>query len=236
MFVQPRAQNPTGVAMSRARRDELATLIADSDMLVVEDDHSGSIASADLHSFGELLPDRVAHIRSYSKSHGPDLRLAALGGPAHIVDPVIHRRRLGPSWTSRLLQQVLIELLTDRTAQDKVASAASAYRERRQTFVDHLTLHGLPVDAHCSGSGMNLWVPVVDEQRAVTALAARGIAVAPGTPFTVTNADLEHIRVTTAVLSTPADIEHAANAVAAAAVKTERSSKYRPLTDLKYHL
>ena len=32
----------------------------------------------------------------YSKSHGPDLRIAALGGPSSIVDRIVARRMLGP--------------------------------------------------------------------------------------------------------------------------------------------
>ncbi|HAN35327.1 MAG TPA: GntR family transcriptional regulator, partial [Acidimicrobiaceae bacterium] len=59
---------------------ELAALLANSDALVVEDDHSGDIASGALVSLGKWLPQRTVHIRSYSKSHGPDLRLAAVGG------------------------------------------------------------------------------------------------------------------------------------------------------------
>ncbi len=55
-------------------------------------------------SLGSLRPDQTVHIRSFSKSHGPDLRLAALSGPASIVDPLLERRLLGQGWTSRLLQ------------------------------------------------------------------------------------------------------------------------------------
>ena len=58
------------------------------------------------------------HIRSYSKSHGPDLRLAAVGGAGDVVDPVANRRLLGPGWSSRILQAVLVELLRDPTTAD----------------------------------------------------------------------------------------------------------------------
>ena len=79
VFLQPRAHNPTGITLTAQRGHELAALLANSDALVVEDDHSGDIASGALVSLGKWLPQRTVHIRSYSKSHGPDLRLAAVG-------------------------------------------------------------------------------------------------------------------------------------------------------------
>ncbi len=66
------------------------------------------------------------HVRSFSKSHGPDLRIAALGGPRDLVDRIVARRMLGPGWTSRMLQTILLDLLTDGTSLDAVTEAAAA--------------------------------------------------------------------------------------------------------------
>ena len=84
------------------------------DVIVVEDDHAGDIATAPAVSLG-AAPARTGPCtcRSFSKSHGPDLRLAAVGGPADVIAAVADRRLLGPGWSSRLLQAVLLDLLTD---------------------------------------------------------------------------------------------------------------------------
>jgi DNA-binding transcriptional MocR family regulator len=104
VFLQPRAQNPTGVSWTTGRTRELAEVLAAApSTVVIEDDSAGDIASAPAVSVGATLPDRTVHIRSFSKSHGPDLRLAALSGPSSIVDGLIERRLLGQGWTSRLL-------------------------------------------------------------------------------------------------------------------------------------
>ncbi len=194
-FVQPRAHNPTGITQSAQRSRELAALIAGHPLFVVEDDHSGQIAGSALHSLGEHLPGQTVHIHSFSKSHGPDLRLAAIGGPAQVLDPVIRRRHLGPSWTSRLLQRVLLELLSDPTAEAMVATATDVYTERRSSLVAMLTERGMAIG---DGSGMNVWIPVADEQRAVVSLAAQGIGAAPGRPFMVEPTEQDYIRVTIA--------------------------------------
>lgn len=180
VVLQPRAHNPTGVSMTSTRARELAAVLRRHDALVVEDDHSGEIASARDVTLGPLLPDRVVHVRSYSKSHGPDLRIAAVGGPASVLDGLVARRMLGPGWTSRLLQHVLVDLLTDSSAIEAVAHARRVYHARRRALRDALAGHGIAIDP---GDGINVWLPVHDERTALVRLEAAGIRVAPGTPF-----------------------------------------------------
>jgi DNA-binding transcriptional MocR family regulator len=187
IVLQPRAHNPTGVSMSSTRARELAAVIRKhlaaspgADVHVIEDDHSGEIASSADVSLGSHLPDRVVHVRSYSKSHGPDLRIAAMGGPAAVLDRVIARRMLGPGWTSRLLQHLLVDLLTDGDAMDAVAQARRVYYARQRALTTALADLGVDVQP---GDGINLWVPVADEPTALVRLEAAGIRVARGRPF-----------------------------------------------------
>lgn len=210
--LQPRAHNPTGVAWSERRARAIAELAGDRPLLVIEDDHSGMVAGAPLHSTGRFRPDRTVHVHSFSKSHGPDLRLAAVGGPASVIDQVVRRRQLGPSWTSRLLQDVLLGLLTDSRAERTVRRAEDHYRKRRAALVEALRRHEMTVAD--TGSGLNLWIPVDDERNALVALAASGVGAAPGTPFLVEPGGPDHIRLTISAVDDP---ERLAGLVAAAA-------------------
>ena len=107
--------------MTARRAAELADVLAAyPEVTVVEDDHAGDIATAPPVSLGTRLPDRTVHVSGFSKSHGPDLRLAALGGPAALITAVADRRLLGPGWSSRLLQAVLLDLLTSGRASAQV--------------------------------------------------------------------------------------------------------------------
>lgn len=180
--IQPRAQNPTGASMDADRIKGLAMILRRSETpcVVLEDDHSGSIVPTPDLSIGRWLPDQVLHVRSYSKSHGPDLRIAALSGPEGVIDRVVATRMLGPGWTPRILQRLLYELLQDDTATRAVANARTQYRIRRSSFVDALDRSGVRVPP---GEGLNVWVPVADERSALVHLAANGIRVAPGGPF-----------------------------------------------------
>ncbi|WP_433307161.1 PLP-dependent aminotransferase family protein [Actinoplanes sp. CA-030573] len=223
LFLQPRAHNPTGVSMSPSRAAALAAVLAGfPDVVVVEDDHAGDIAGAPPVSLGRHLSARTVHVASFSKSHGPDLRLAAIGGPAPIVAAVADRRLLGPGWSSRLLQAVLLDLLTDPVAVAQVAAARDAYAGRREAMLSRLRERGVTASA---ADGINLWMAVDDQQIAMVSLAARGIAVAPGTPFCVTPAATDHVRVTVGLVADGFD--DLAGALASAAILDSRGSGAR---------
>ena len=194
LFVQPRAHNPTGVSMSLRRTRELAAALRrHPDVLVVEDDHAGDIASAPPVSLGSALPGQTVHVLSFSKSHGPDLRLAAVGGPAEVIAAVSDRRLLGPGWSSRLLQAVLVDLLRDPATVAGVERARSEYARRRAALVAALAARGVAASAD---DGINLWMEVADQQMAMLSLAAHGVAVAPGAPFMVSPLPVDHVRIT----------------------------------------
>lgn len=212
VFLQPRAQNPTGCAVTAERLAELADVLAGTDAVVIEDDHANEISSAPLVSLGTHLPDRTVHVRSFSKSHGPDLRLAAVGGAGHIVTAVENRRLLGPGWSSRILQSVLLELLRSPEVDHTLEVARHTYAERRKLVTAVLDAHAVP---YPDGDGINLWMRVADERAALVRLATQGVGAAPGAPFMV-RPDLDHLRITVGNLRN-ADAERVAERLVDAA-------------------
>ena len=215
LFLQPRAQNPTGASMTKERASALAPILARAaGTIVVEDDSAGAVAASAPISLGQWIPDQVIHIRSFSKSHGPDLRLAAMSGPSQLLGEIAHRRQLGQGWSSRLLQRVLLSLLTDPVAVAAVDHARGEYTRRRAALVSALT--SLEVEV-TDGDGLNLWVPVHDESAAIVRLATRGVGVTPGAPFDILAGGVDHIRVTVGLV---ADGHEALALVLAAAANT----------------
>ncbi|MEV8515180.1 aminotransferase class I/II-fold pyridoxal phosphate-dependent enzyme [Dactylosporangium sp. NPDC051484] len=203
VFLQPRALNPTGASWSKKRAAELALVLARHPAVcVIEDDSAGDISMAPLYSIGASLPMQTVHVSSFSKSHGPDLRLAAVGGPAAVLDPVLERRLLGQGWTSRLLQQLMARLLTEPSSVAAVRNAREEYARRRRCMVKALSRAGfeLPV-----GDGLNLWLPVADEQAALLSLAGDGISAAAGAAFTVGPMP-PHLRVTVGLVAEDHDL------------------------------
>jgi DNA-binding transcriptional MocR family regulator len=199
VFLQPRAHNPTGASWSPQRAAALSAVLTEHPAVyVVEDDSAGDLASGPLCSIGTHLPRQTVHVRSFSKSHGPDLRLAAVSGPATILDPILERRLLGQGWTSRLLQHLLLTMLTDPASIAAVSAARDEYARRRRLITAGLAGAGIALPA---GEGLNLWLPVADEQAALLSLASAGIGAAAGTAFAVGPPMAPHLRVTVGLVT-----------------------------------
>lgn len=202
VYLQPRAQNPTGTSLSHRRARKLAEIIGASSAVVIEDDSAGAIACSPAISLGSWLPDQTIHIRSFSKSHGPDLRLAAISGPGDAIQEMMAQRQLGQGWTSRLLQRILLNLLTDPQTNEAIAQARSIYRNRRKAIVEKLARYSIRVGGT---DGFNIWVPVVNETAALVRLASQGIGAAAGAPFTLSDNQGEHIRITISAINETCD-------------------------------
>ncbi|HET8756004.1 MAG TPA: aminotransferase class I/II-fold pyridoxal phosphate-dependent enzyme [Solirubrobacteraceae bacterium] len=190
VVVTPRGHNPLGAAVDAERAGALRRALPD-DVLVVEDDHLGPVAGTPYETLVRDRP-RWAAVRSVSKWLGPDLRLAVLTGDPTTLARVEGRQALGPGWVSGLIQRLAVHMWSDADVLARVAGAAEVYRARREAFA---TAAGVPAPP----SGINVWVPVPDEDAVVRALLADGWAVAAGTPYRLSGGPA--IRVTTAALS-----------------------------------
>ena len=219
LVVTPRAQNPTGAAFDAERARALRRILrARPELLVIEDDHAGAVAGAPMHTLCDGERERWAVVRSTSKTHAPDLRLALLAGDGETVARVAGRQRVGLRWVSQLLQRVVVELESDPASHRRVAAAARAYAERRGALVAALAERGI---AAFGRSGMNVWIPVPEETATVQALAAAGYAVSAGERFRIRSGPA--IRITISRLP-PKQAGPLADAIAAALSTGARSA------------
>jgi len=196
VIVSPRAQNPTGAAISNPRAAELARILRRrADALLIEIDSAGPVSGAPVRTLIDPTRPHWAAIRSTSKFLGPDLRVAAMASDAITASRVQRRQALGIRWVSHLLQALTLSLWSDPSTGRRLARAAEVYRQRRDALIDALAAHD--ISAH-GKSGFNVWIPVREEAAAVSGLAARGWMVAAGERFRIRSAPA--IRITTSAL------------------------------------
>ncbi len=191
----PRAQNPTGAALSSQRAKALRRVLrGHPDVLVMEDDHAGAVAGTEVETLC-LERRQWAIARSYSKALGPDLRVAVLAGDAVTIARVEGRSQLGIRWVSHVLQQLVAELLSEKGMKKRLRGAARCYSERRDALVNALAKHGISSSGR---SGLNVWIPVPAEAAIVSGLRDAGYGVAAGERFRLRSGPA--IRVTIAAL------------------------------------
>lgn len=215
VVITPRAQNPTGAALTPARAAELReVLVAHRDVLVVEDDHAGPVSGAPTATVvggGEMGGEQpVVVVRSSSKALGPDLRLAVVAGDGATIAAMEARQAVGVGWVSHLLQEVVLALLSDPAVAADLERVALTYGARRRSMLAALGARGI---AAAGMSGLNVWVPVGDEASVIAGMAARGWAIAGGARYRV--ASPPGVRVTVAALDDPDDVVAVADDLAA---------------------
>jgi DNA-binding transcriptional MocR family regulator len=116
---------------------------------------------------------------------------------------LVQRRHLVQGWTSRLLQLLLVDLLTDSESIRQVTDARNEYARRRRSLVDELAKRHIELKGT---DGRYVWMPVESEATALVSLTSRSIGVAPGTPFAVRPTLEPHLCITSALLP----VEHTA--------------------------
>ncbi|MGZ8853393.1 MAG: aminotransferase class I/II-fold pyridoxal phosphate-dependent enzyme [Thermoanaerobaculia bacterium] len=219
LIVTPRAQNPTGAAISQRRARQLRSLLTQHpDLLLIEDDHAGAVAGVEYNTLVVRSHQRWAVVRSVSKSLGPDLRVALMAADPLTIARIEGRQILGIRWVSHILQRLVASLLKDRDTARLLRRAAQAYTERRDALIAELAQHG--IEAH-GASGLNVWISVPDESGVVRGLLDRGWAVNAGEPYRIATAPA--IRVTTASLE-PDDARRFTSDLADLLARRRRSS------------
>lgn len=195
LLFTPRAQNPTGAALTPTRVRELRRCLEEHpEVVIIEDDHLGAVSGTPAATL-TAGRQRWAVIRSVAKWLGPQLRLAVLAADADTSARVLARQRLGTGWVSQLLQHVAAASWQQARESGLLDTAAERYTARRSALLAALEAEGI---AATGASGLNVWIPTLEEVTVVQALAERGWAVAAGEVFRVDSGPA--IRITTASL------------------------------------
>lgn len=214
---QPRARIPTGLTVSRERLAQLARVLQydGADTVVLEYDALGPLADAAPLSLGTYLPDRVLHVRSYCHAYGPELRSCVVAGPARLVERVRRIRSFETPWAGRVLQDAQAFLIDDPDTDALLRQSRARYAARRLALAQALLAEGVHTR---TADGLGLWVPVVDETRALMSLAAHGVSVAAGSRCYSRPPAAQHLHVTIGLLpDDPTRARALAGLIAAAA-------------------
>ncbi|XP_017464144.1 PREDICTED: putative transcriptional regulatory protein PtsJ [Rhagoletis zephyria] len=210
---QPRTHLPLGRTVSADRVHAMSQLLRNyPEITVIEDDPLGPLADVNPVSIGKWIPQQTTLVRSYCKAFGLDLRSSIIGGSAKHIAAIRIKRSEGIGIISRILQGALHFLLTDVASQNRMQEVRERYAQGRSALQQELIKKGVAFNA--DQNGLLLWLPVDNEARVVSALAAKNILVSEGSRHFI-QADQPHIAVNIAVLpSEEAQIEFIAENIA----------------------
>jgi 2-aminoadipate transaminase len=188
IYTIPTFQNPTGITMTRQRREALLDLARKHGILVLEDDPYGEIY------FDESPPElplraldpEVIYLGTFSKTIAPGLRIGWITAPTDLVTLSLAAREASDIHGDRILTRTVYHAAKDFLDQHLV-SARAFYRRRRDLMLNTLAEYMPPgVTWVEPRGGFFVWVTLPDGLAAddMLSLAAdHGVVYLPGSWF-----------------------------------------------------
>ncbi|WP_055585146.1 MocR-like pyridoxine biosynthesis transcription factor PdxR [Peterkaempfera griseoplana] len=178
VVVTPMHQYPLGVALSRARREQLIAWARAADGVVIEDDYDGEFQFHPKPSgaLQALDPERVVYAGTTSKTLAPGLRLAWLVLPRDWVEPVAVAKRIADQHSAALGQMVLAQLISSGAYDRHIRRCRTRYRDRRQRLAAILAEKAPSTEIVGRSAGLHAlvrWSPEGPTEREVLQAARR---------------------------------------------------------------
>ena len=190
VYVTPSHQFPTGVMMTKARREALLKKASARDLVIIEDDFD-----CETNDLDEACPalrsldrdDRVIYVAGFSKVLGPGLRLGYMVASAEVIAEARRLRRLSILHPPLNNQRAAAHFLSMGHYDATMMRLGRLFRERRTALRDALN-HYLQQSVAIAPlrGGATYWVRGPDHLD-VEAFAAeaerRGVLIEPVGPY-----------------------------------------------------
>lgn len=183
LYLQPTVQNPLGTTMGPARRRAIAAVLAETDLVAVEDAVYAFLR--DELPLAALAADSVLYVDGFSKRLVPGLTAGMLLAPEHLLGVATSAVRGGGWAAGTFALAVVTRALADGVV-DELVRRRRADATHRQRLVGEL-LGGFAVAAdpqsyHCWWTLPEGWRP----DTFVAAAARHGIGLTPAAAFAAT--------------------------------------------------
>lgn len=180
IYVQPSLHNPLGMTMSLERRGAIASILAQSDLVAIEDGVYGFLV--DEEPLAKHAPDHVVLVDSLSKRIAPGTTLGVIIAPAHMREKMLASVRSGAWSPSGLPLALGLQLMLDGSAHQIGKLKREDAKARHALARRVLSTFEVSGDARA----YHIWASLSDHWRAETfaIFAARqGVSVLPASAF-----------------------------------------------------
>ena len=201
LYTIPNFQNPTGVTLSAKRRQALARIAAEHQLMVLEDDPYGKLR----YSGTEVPPIKhwdeagcVLYASTFSKTIAPGLRLGWIAAPADVFSRLLTLKQAADLHTSGFDQRVALAYLTGNDQSVHLERIRHAYGERFAVMDAALKVE-MPANYQWTKpeGGMFLWLtgPVeLDGLKLLEQAIKHQVAFVPGRDFFPTDGGSNYLR------------------------------------------
>lgn len=187
----PNHQNPTGQTYSEECRKEVASVIADSGCLMIEDDAYGELGFEGTRRsvMKSMAYDNTVLTGSFSKTISPGMRVGWMVAPEWMHSRASRSMEAASLQSNTFCQRVIDRFLRDNDYDRYLDEIRRGYKDKRDLFLNSMEEY-LPdtVSWNHPDGGMFVWLrtPKGTDAMALHKLCIdRGLVVMPGKPFHV---------------------------------------------------
>jgi 2-aminoadipate transaminase len=212
MYVVPNFQNPTGLSYSAENRMAIATLLKQTDTILIEDDPYGELRfkGTDNKPIKFYLDDQTIMLGSFSKIVSPGMRMGWIVAKKDIMDKLIIAKQASDLHSNYFTQRVLCQYLQDNDIDQHIQTIKAMYLAQREQMLSSIRKYFDPSITYTEPEGgMFLWVtlPVgISAMSLFENAVVEKIVYVPGDPFYAEGDNLNTLRLNY-TNSTPQEIE-----------------------------
>jgi DNA-binding transcriptional MocR family regulator len=190
VYLIPNFQNPAGYSYAHAVRQEIARVLDDSGVPLVEDEPYRELMydAVDRTPIASLLSHAPwIYFGSFSKTGLPGLRIGYAAASLDLHPLLVRIKQSTDLHTNRIGQWWAAQFLANPDYPAHLERLRTRYRVQRDTMAEALSRHFRDIgDWEVPAGGLFFWVrlrKLCDTRALLTAALAQGVAFMPGEPF-----------------------------------------------------
>ncbi|MBW1606320.1 PLP-dependent aminotransferase family protein [Lactobacillus sp. Sy-1] len=190
LYTIPNFQNPTGRTMPNARREEMEKMLAERNIVILEDDPYGKVRYSGKDQYPVKHFDHTGNViyqSSFSKFLVPGLRLGWIVADPAFIKRLVPMKQSTDLHSDNLSQYVVSRYLAENDIQKHVDQICALYKKRAETMMKELDEKAPKGVTHSNPEGgMFLWVKAPESVNTVDLFKEcikHHVAFVPGAPF-----------------------------------------------------
>lgn len=137
LYIMPECQNPTTCTLPLSRRQKIAEIIKQNNLIFIEDDTYSFLKNAEFPPVSELIPEQSIYVSSTSKSLSAGLKVAFMAVAPKFRDRINHGIYSVNLNTSHYNVEIVANLIETGVA-DRIIDEKAREAEARNKIVDEI--------------------------------------------------------------------------------------------------
>src|SRR3989339_51991 len=191
IYIIPTFQNPTGKTLSLDRRVRIAKILRKHDVIAVEDDPYSELRyeAEPIPSLQSLIPEKVIHLFTFSKTFAPDFRIGGIVAPPEVCETATMIKQGLDLYTSNYNQAMVTEYLAGGHLEPHLKKIINLYKPRRDLMMSLIdTYFPLEISHTNPLGGMFVWAysnnsKTIHINTILDEALKKNVGFVPGNPF-----------------------------------------------------